>query len=63
MRWVQWQCPTGPSRIHITTNGRVTLCSKPIPHPLTLDTETVPRNGKPVCKFCKKAEEEGRNYR
>ncbi|MGO9113151.1 MAG: hypothetical protein ACLP9L_28285 [Thermoguttaceae bacterium] len=49
--------------IHATINGRVTLCSKPVPkQPLTLDSTTAPRNGKSVCKFCKQAEEEGRRY-
>ncbi len=62
MRWIQWTCPTRPSRVHATANGWVTLCSKPVPHPLTLDSQTAPRNGKSVCKICKRAEEQGRQY-
>jgi hypothetical protein len=62
MRWIQWACPMRPSKIHATVNGRVTLCSKPVPHPLTLDTQTMPRNDKSVCKHCKRGEEEGRRY-
>ena len=62
MHWIQWTTMAGPSQIHLTVNGRVTLCSKPISHSLTLDTQTRPRNDKQVCKFCKKAEEEGRRY-
>ena len=62
MHWIQWIATSGPSQIHATLNGRVTLCSKPVPHSLALDTPTMPHGGKGICQFCRKAEEEGRRY-
>lgn len=63
MRWIQWAGRIKLSRIHATTNGRLTLCGTLVPHPLTLDSQNAPRsNNKSVCKFCKRAEEEGRRY-
>ena len=49
--------------IHATVNGRVTLCSTPISQPLTLNSPSMPDKREPVCKFCKKADEEERRYR
>ena len=62
MRWIQWKYPNGPSRIHATVNGRVTLCSKLVFHSPILNSQTKPSDGKSICKLCQKAEEEGRRY-
>ena len=67
MHWIQWvltaeQNKIGPSKIHATVNGRLTLCDKPVPDLLTLDSQSPPRDSKAVCKLCKRAEEEGRPY-
>ena len=64
LRWIQWMGDNKKaSQVHATDNGRITLCSKAIIHSLTSTSEKYPRNTKTICKFCLKAEEEGRPFR
>ena len=63
MRWVQWAIlKVRATQIHITADGRVTLCGKRLPSQLLLHSEVPPTNDNPVCRHCQKAEEEARPY-
>ena len=63
MRWVQWAITkTVASQIHITADGRVTLCGKHLPFQLLLHSEISPTTDNPFCRHCQKAEQEARPY-